>query len=322
MMRRILLIQIEFGDMRFILPTVLLSLAATSAFARTEAPAPENVPLSQCEEFLKGMSLLTPAKDYAVRDIPDGCVVSNSIYHTMQLMGWTIERAILEVDRFQDYLSEAPDLNKTVPQWGRIAVDGMRMTINSGSKVSDYITSIQQWPIDFSASYRFNPKNGYLHIQNAEINSTKMGKASVSAEINLPVDSTVGSLTANPSATLSHLRIRLDNQGLWESLALPLLANYAALPTETGESDPEVDIARLRVIVSKSVEAMPDNQIDASSRKSLLRFVQDMPHPNGFFTLDLHFDKPMPIGLDDLEPSKLADHALTGAKMTVTYRAR
>lgn len=308
--------------MRFIIPTVLLSLAATAAFARTEAPAPENVPLSQCEEFLKSMSLLTPGQDYAVRDIPDGCVVSNSVYHTMRLMNWTIERAVLEVDHFQDYLSETADLGKAPPLWGRIAIDGLRMTIQSGSKVSDYITSIQQWPMDVSASYRFDPESGYLHIQNAEINSIKMGKASVSAEINLPLDSTVASLTVNPAATLSHLRIRLDNQGLWESLALPVLASYAALPTETGESDPEVDIARLRDIVSKSVEAMSDNQIDASSRKALLRLVEDIPHPTGFFTLDLHFDKPMPIGLNNLEPGKLTEHALMDAKMTVTYRAR
>jgi len=308
--------------MRFILPTVLLSLAATSAFAQTTAPAPDNAPLSRCEEFLKGMSILKPGKDYMVRDIPDGCVVSNGIYQAMSIMGWTVERAVLEVDRLQDYLSEAPDLSKTAPQWGRLAVDGVRMTLQSGNKVSDYITSIQQWPMDFAASYRFNPESGYLHIQNAEISSIKMGKASVSAEINLPVDSSVASLTVNPTATLSHLRLRLDNQGLWESVALPVLANYAALPSETGESDPEIDIARLRDIVSKSVEAMPDKQIDATSRQALLRFVQDMPHPTGFFTMDVHFDKPMPIGVNDLEPGKLAQHALTGAKMSVTYKAR
>lgn len=308
--------------MRFILPTVLLSLAAASAFAQTTPPTPDDAPLSRCEEFLKGMSILKPGKDYTVRDIPDGCVVSNGFYQAMSMMGWTIDGAIIEVDHLQDYLSEAPDLSKTAPQWGRIAIDGVRMTLQSGSKISDYVTSIQQWPMDFTASYRFNPESGYLHIQNAEISSTKMGKASVSAEINLPVDSSVASLTVNPTATLSHLRLRLDNQGLWESVALPVLANYAALPSETGESDPEADIARLVNIVSKSVEAMPDKQIDAASRKALLHFVQDMPHPTGFFTMDVHFDKPMPIGLNDLEPGKLAQHALTGAKISVTYKAR
>ncbi|MCX2695942.1 MULTISPECIES: hypothetical protein [Ochrobactrum] len=308
--------------MRFILPAVLLSLASTSAFAQKAAPAPENAPLNRCEEFLNGMSLLTPGKDYAVRDIPDGCIVSNSVYHTMRIMGWTIDRAILEADRLQDYLSEAPDLSKAAPQWGRIAVDGVRMTLQSGNKVSDYITSIQQWPMDFTASYRFNPQSGYLHIQNAEISSLKIGKASVSAQINLPVDSSVASLTVNPTATLSHLRLRLDNQGLWESIALPVLANYAALPSETGESDPEADIARLRDVASKGIEMLPDSQINADSRKALLRFVADMPHPTGFFTMDVDFDKPLPISLNDLEPDTLAQHALTGAKISVTYKAR
>ncbi|GAA5620810.1 hypothetical protein Brsp04_00676 [Brucella sp. NBRC 12952] len=316
------LVQHRIGDMRFILPAVLLSLAASSASAQTAAPASENAPLSRCEEFLKGMSVLKPGKDYAVRDIPDGCVVLNGLYQATSMMGWTVDRAIIEVDRLQDYLSEAPDLSKTAPQWGRIAVDGVRFTLQSGSKISDYITSIQQWPMDFTASYRFNPESGYLHIQNAEISSIKLGKASISAEINLPIDSSVASLTVNPTATLSHLRLRLDNQGLLESVALPTLVNFAALPSETGESDPEVDIARLRDIASKGIEAMPDSEIDAASRKALARFVQDMPNPTGFFTMDVHFDKPLPIGLKDLEPGKLAQHALTGAKISVTYKAR
>lgn len=308
--------------MRFILPAVIFSLAATSAFARTEAPAPENVPLSKCEEFLKGMNILRAGNGYAVRDIPEGCIVSNSVYDTMQYMGWTIERALLEVDHLQDYLSESPDLSKTVPQWGRIAVDGVRMKLQSGSKVSDYITSMQQLPMDFTASYRYNPETGYLHIQNAEISSVKLGKASVSAEINLPVDSSVASLTVNPTATLTHLRLRLDNQGLWESIAMPTLANYAALPAAGGDSDPEVDIARLREIVKKGVVALPESQIDDASRQALLRFVGDMPYPTGFLTMDVHFDKPLPIGLNDLEPGKLTNNALSGGKISVIYRAR
>ncbi|MFS2326177.1 MULTISPECIES: hypothetical protein [Brucella] len=308
--------------MRFILPTILLSLATSFAFAQTEAPAPDNAPLSQCEKFLDGMSLLTPDNDYAVRDIPDGCIVSNSMYQTGSIMGWTVERVIFELDHLQDFLSELPDFGKAAPTWGRIAIDGVRMRLQSGNKVSDYITSIQQWPMDFTAFYRFNPQSGYLHIQNAEINSIKFGKASVSAEINLPVDASIASLAANPTATLSSLRLRLDNQGLWESLVLPVLANYAALPSETGEEDPETDIARLRDIVSKSVEAMPDSQIDTKSRKALLNFIRDMPYPAGFFTLDLHFDNPMPIGLNDMEPSKIAEHALAAAKISVTYRVR
>lgn len=308
--------------MRFILPAIMLSISVSSASAQAKAPTPDSAPLSRCEEFLKGMNILMPGKDYTVRDIPDGCVVSNSVYQTMHMMGWSIERVIIEADRLQDYLSEAPNLNKAPPLWGRIAMDGVRMTLQSGSKVSDYITNVQQWPMEFAASYRFNPKSGFLHIQNAEISSIKMGKASVSAEINLPVDSSITSLTINPTATLSHLRLRLDNQGLWESIALPVLSNYAAFPSEPGESDPEINIVRLRDIVSKYVETLPDSQIDANSRKALVRFVQDMPHPTGFFTMDVHFDKPLPISLKDLNPGTLAQHAITGAKISVSYKAR
>lgn len=310
------------AKMRLILPTIFLSLTVTTALAQTTAPEVDKTTLGQCEDFLKNVSFFNPDMDYAVRDIPEGCIISNSIYNTSSFMGWSIERAIVEADGFQDYLSDTPDLNKHLPQWGRIAIDGVRMKLQSGSKIPDYITSIQQWPMDASASYRFNPESGYLHIQNAEISSTKLGKASFSAEINLPVGSTVASLTDHPTATVSHLRVRLDNQGMWESFALPVLANYAALPSETGESDPETDIARLRDIASKSVEMLPDNQINATSRKALLKFIQDMPHPTGFFSMDLEFDPPLPIDLESIERGQLSEQQLTSGKITAIYRAR
>ncbi|WP_374832758.1 hypothetical protein [Paenochrobactrum pullorum] len=317
-----ILFNIERVKMRLILPTFMLSLTVTSVFAQATTDGVDKAKFSQCEEFLKNVNVLKPRKDNAVRDIPEGCIISNSIYDSSSFMDWSIERAIVEFDRFQDYLSDTPDLNKAPPQWGRIAVDGIRMILQSGNHMSNYITSIQQWPMDVSASYRFNPESGFLHIQNAEISSTKLGKASISAEINLPAGSSVASLIAHPTATLSHLRIRLDNQGIWESFALPVLANYAALPSESEERDLEADIARLRDLASKAIEMLPDSQINASSRQALLKFIQDMPHPAGFFAMDLQFDPPLPIDSDFIESGKLTDQALIGGKITAIYRAR
>jgi len=308
--------------MRSVLSSALVCVAATSAFAQAPEPVSDDMPPNRCEEFLKGIDVLKPGEGFAVREIPDGCIVSNSVYQAMSMMGWKTDRLVIELDRLQDYLSDAPDLSGSPPQWGRIVVDGARLALQTSSKMSNYISSVQQWPLDFAASYRFNAQTGYLHIQNAEISSTKLGKVSFSAEINVPVGSSVATLAANPTAMLTHLRLRLDNQGLWESVALPTLANYAAQPSETGESDPEVDIARLRDIAGKAVEALPDSQIDAGSRKALLRFVQDMPNPTGFFTMDVHFDTPLPLELGDLEPQKLAQRALAGTTMSVSYTAR
>jgi len=75
-------------------------------------------------------------------------------------------------------------------------------------------------------------------------------------------------------------------------------------------------------VASAAVQAMPDSQIDAESKKALLRFIQDMPNPTGYFALDLSFETPLPIGLSDLSPEKLAPRALSDAKMSVSYKAR
>ncbi|MGU3576583.1 hypothetical protein ACLBWZ_13685 [Brucellaceae bacterium C25G] len=308
--------------MRFVLSVIMLSLTIPSLFADERAPEGDRTSLSQCEELLNSKGFLTPGKNYSVRNIPEGCIISNSIYNTSTFVSWTIEKVTLEVDHLQDYVSDTPDWSKTLPKWGHIAIEGMRMTLQSGRRLSDYITSIQQWPMDISVSYRFNPKTGYLHLQKAELSSTKMGKASISAEINLPEGSSIASFTDNPTVTVSHLRMRLDNQGMWESLALPVFANYAALPTETGEDDPETDMNKLRDLATTGIEKLPENQIDASSRKALLNFIQDMPHPTGFFSIDLQYDTPLPINLDFFEHGKLPEAALTDGKITAIYRAR
>jgi hypothetical protein len=308
--------------MRIMLSTFLLSVAITPAIAQAPLPQADKATASQCEESLKFMSLVKPDKDYAVRSIPEGCIISNGIYDTKSFMGWSFERVVIEVDRLQDYLSDTPDMSKTLPRWGRVTIDGARLKLQTDSLTANYLTSVQQWPMDISASYRFNPESGYLHIQNAEISSTKLGKASISAQINLPVSSSFASLVDQPAVTLSHLRMRLDNQGMWENFAMPAVVNYAALPSETGESNPEADIARLRDLASTGIEMLPDNQIDTVSRKALLKFIQDMPHPTGFLTVDFEFDPPLPVDLNLIESDQFAERALVGGKLTARYRAR
>lgn len=308
--------------MRFILPSILLSFIAAPAFAETKSPLKEEAPLSRCAEFLKGMSIVEKGKGFAVRDSHDGCVISNALFSSGDLMSWAFDRVEIEGDRLRDFMSDTPDMASSPPQWARLAIDGVRLSLKIDDKLTKFISSVQQTPSDFTASYRFDPKDGYLHIQNAEMSNVRLGKVAISGEFNLPTESSIGQLAANPTATLSRLHLRLDNQGIWESLIVPSLANVVFRAWSNDDADPETAIAQYITVASAAVQAMPDSQIDAESKKALLRFIQDMPNPTGYFALDLSFETPLPIGLSDLSPEKLAPRALSDAKMSVSYKAR
>lgn len=88
------------------------------------------------------------------------------------------------------------------------------------------------------------------------------------------------------------------------------------------EDDPEQEIMCLRDIASRAVEGLPEGPIDAASKTALLHFLQDMPHPSGFFTLDVDFEKLVSIELNDFSPEKIAQLMLADAKITVAYKAR
>ncbi|MFC7065287.1 hypothetical protein [Brucella rhizosphaerae] len=308
--------------MRFILPSVLLSFIAAPAFAETTPPLKEDAPLSRCGEFLNGMSVFEKGKNFDVRDSHDGCVISDALFGTGNLMGWSFDRVEIEGDRFRDFMSETPDMASGPPQWARVAIDGVRLSLKIDDKLTKFINSVQQTPSDFAASYRFDPKDGYLHIQNAEMSSVRLGKISVSGEFNLPTESSLADLAVNPTATLSRVRLRLDNQGIWESLIMPSLANFAFQAFSNSDTDPEKAITQFINTASTAINAIPESRIDAESKRALMRFIWDMPHPTGYFALDLSFEKPLPIGLNDLAPEKLVQRALSDATINVSYTAR
>lgn len=316
--------------MRTFLVLLLMSLATVPAFAETAAPvqndAPQENVSGQCAAFLQGMDLIKQGKDFAVRDSHDGCVISNALYQHSSVIGWTVDRIEIEGDRLKSFLSGAENINKAAPLWGRVDLDGIRFTLLVDDPSTKYINAVQQWPMDISAAYRLDPADGYLHIQNVQVSSVRLGNAVLSAELGLPVGASMDELVQEPKITLSHLRLRLDNQGLWEGMAVPALISYANAFSSSGTTDAEAAVEQLRGSIAASLQLLPESQIDVESRKALLRFVQDMPHPTGFFTLDFDFEKPLAIDEKTLggnpDPTTFARYAIAGAKISATYKPR
>ncbi|WP_368517661.1 hypothetical protein [Rhizobium sp.] len=273
-----------------------------------------------CTDLIEGSAEIQHADGFAISDLHDGCAVTNGLFKSGSRVGWTFERAEFKGDGLADFLKSIASKPDHLPTWGRFSVEGVRFTPMLDNAMANYITTVQQWPMEMSGAFRFDPKDGYLDIQELELTNLRLGKASLSAELSLPKNAGVPALTRDGSVGLSHLRFRLDNQGLFEGMAVPSLAAF--LQQMTGSDDPAQGINQLRDTTVTALQALPDSRIDAESKKALLRFVQDLPHPTGFFTLDLAFDKPLPIGTLGLDTAQLAQTALASAKISVSYKAR
>ena len=273
-----------------------------------------------CSDLIEGSAVIQHRDGFTISDLHDGCAVTNGLFKSGSRMGWTFDRAEFKGDGVVDFAKAIATKPDHLPTWGRFSVEGVRFTPMLDNAMANYITTVQQWPMDMSGAFRFDPKDGYLDIQELQLTNLRLGEASVSAELNLPKNAGTSALTQEGSVSLAHLRFRLDNMGLFEGMAMPSLAAF--LQQLTGSDDPAQGINQLRDTSVTALQALPDNRIDAESKKALLRFVQDLPHPTGFFTLDLAFDKPLPIGTLGLDAAQLAQTALASAKISVSYRAR
>ena len=296
--------------MRFpLLLPLFISLAPLSAAAGTP-----------CTDLIEGSAVIQHADGFAISDLHDGCAVANGIFKSGSRMGWTFEHAEFKGDGLTDFLKAIASKPEHLPTWGRFSVEGVRFTPMLDNAMANYITTVQQWPMDMSGSFRFDPKDGYLDIQELELTNLRLGKASLSAELSLPKDAGMPALMQDGSVGLTHLHFRLDNQGLFEGMAVPSLAAF--LQQMAGSDDPAQGINQLRDSTVAALQALPDGRIDAESKAALLRFVKDLPHPTGFFTLDLALDQPLKISAPDFDSAQLAQSALANARISVSYKAR
>lgn len=294
----------------------LLFLPLLLAFTPVSVAAAE----TPCADLVESNSIIQHADGFAVSELHDGCAVTNGLFKSDSRIGWTFDRAELKGDNLVQILKSLPNKPDHLPTWGRLSVEGARLTPITDNPLSNYIATIQQWPMDISGSFHFDPKDGYLDIQELQLTNLRVGKASISAELSLPKNASASALTQAGAVGLSHIRLRLDNQGLFEGMAVPSLAAFTQ--QMTGSDDPAQGLNQLRDKAITALQALPDARIDADSKKALLHFLQDLPHPTGFFTLDLSFDKPLKVGSSDLDAAQLAQAALASAKIAVSYKAR
>ncbi len=288
---------------------VLIVLGSTFADA-----APTDPSKPKCTVLLDNYGVKL-GDDAQIDDRPNGCVMTGGAIETSSYQTWVFKRAEIEADNFAGIKKDM----STVPTWGRLAIEGLTWRFHTSSPVTNYITKLQQWPMDVTAAYHWFPADGRLEVQDLQVTSVRTGLMSVSADLVTDKNTTPQALLTSGHIGLSRLRLRLDNQGLFEALVGPMasasLLYFSKPGDDQPEIEPQVEGAKTRAIAS--LTATPETQIDGESRQALIRFIQDIPHPTGFFSLEIEFAKP--IMLSDLS---LASDEATIVKMIAAARIK
>ena len=90
------------------------------------------------------------------------------------------------------------------------------------------------------------------------------------------------------SAELHEVGINLRNEhgNLFEFLILSPMANLLL----TRETSPDQQVAALKTQALAVIDALPEDAFPPDTRFALAELIEDMPNPNGSFTLDIAFD--------------------------------
>ena len=263
-----------------------------------------------------GVNLGTEA---TTQDLPNGCVISNGAIATSTYQTWAFDRAEIKTD---DFAGLAGGGNRKIPAWGLLSLEGVRFRIRSGNSVVNYINRLQQWPMDLDMSYHWDPQAGRLELDEARLSSVKAGLVALSGDFVLDGNVNAGAIPDPANVGVSRLRFRLDNQGLFEALAGPALSAYLA--AQIGQdADLDAEVERLKALAVKSIGATPETVADGASRQALIRFVEDLPHPTGFFSVEVEFPKPLKLSdLSNAGDPMVVAKMLSAGKVHVRYTAR
>jgi len=294
---------------------ILIALAPALADA-----APTDPSKPRCTALLDeyGVKL---GDDAQIQDRPNGCVMTDGAIETSSYQTWVFKRAEIEADNFAGIKKDM----STIPPWGRLAVEGLTWRFHTSSPVTNYITKLQQWPMDVTASYHWFPADGRFEVENIQVTSVRTGLISVSADLVTDKDTTPQALLASGHVGLSRLRLRLDNQGLFEALVGPMASASLLYFSKPGDDQPEIEpqVEGAKTKAIASLTATPDTQIDRESRRALIRLIEDIPHPTGFFSIEIEFAKPIMVSDLSLGADEAAIVKMIGtAKIKARYTAR
>lgn len=269
-----------------LLPSLALafSLCATPLLAQDE-PASETRAITDCQSLVESFdTMLTGGERSTIEDLDNGCRFTNVYINTGTMVRWLVGE--VEISGSDVLASLAAE---RLPESLMISMTGLHLSPDRGGPIMAYLSENQSPPFSLHLEYDWDRDSKILTIEHLGMR-TFGGHFSVSGEIGdiaaLPAD--IEDLSDLPGASFRSLKVKLDNQGVFESFFMP--AMVSALPAD---QDPRETIPPIQTMIKGFIHGLPAGVINDEGRQVLTDFVDAFPHPAGLYELTLTAREPI-----------------------------
>ncbi|KAF0113667.1 MAG: hypothetical protein FD150_1957 [Rhodobacteraceae bacterium] len=201
----------------------------------------------------------------------------------------------------------------TLPEGLEVAVEGLRLVIETGNPQMDWLFAAQSHPnrIDAAAALSWESAERVLRLEGLSIDFPGENLVDLSARV-IGVDlSSDGAMPmAAASFALTEADVRITTHGLFEWYLLMMLGPLV-LPQE-GDMDVAADAIRADLLAL--VGELPDTSFEADSKAAIVALIGELPNPSGELTVALRSEA-------GIGPTRLGGYAVTGVPATVAEAA-
>ena len=201
----------------------------------------------------------------------------------------------------------------TLPEGLEIAVEGLRLVVETGNPQMDWLFAAQARPnaINAEAALVWDPAARVLRLEGMTVDFPGDNRVDLSAVLTgVDLSSTGAMQMSATSFALTEAELRVTTHGLFEGyLLMPL--GTALLPHE-GDMAAAADAIRTDLIAA--VVSFPSASFSDASKDALLALVMELPNPSGDLTVALRAEP-------GLGPVRAAGYALNGVPQSMAEAA-
>lgn len=249
----------------------------------------------------EGLSALGAVSVKSVAQDGDWCVVEGPVLDMagQYLPDWHLDRLLLRGSAL-GWIADG----STLPEGLEIAVEGLRLVVQTGHAQMDWLFAAQSRPnaIAAEASLAWDPATRVLRLEGLSVDFPGENLVEASATVTgVDLSSTAAIQMSATSFALTEFDARITTHGLFEWYVLMALGP-SLLPTE---GDMETAAEALRARMRAAIGALPDTFASVDSKAALVALVDELPNPSGDLLLSLRANP-------GIGPTRFAGLALTG----------
>ena len=201
----------------------------------------------------------------------------------------------------------------SMPEGLEIAVEGLRLAVQTGNAQVDWLLAAQARPngIDAEAALAWDPVAKVLRLERLSLDFPGENRVEASAVVTgVDLSSTGAMQMSLASFALTEAELRVQTHGLFEGYALMALGS-ALLPPE-GDMDAAAE--GLGAEVLEAISDLPGTSFSDASKAALRVLVGELPNPAGDLAVAVKAEP-------GIGPVRFGGYAVTGVPATVAAAA-